>query len=408
MSRVLYISRAGLPIDAAGIRIEQIGTLLETLNYQVHYVCDRKIGLAEQNSGYTMISTTSGLELNSNEIHFINGNKIYSYLPPFKGGKINSVRELIEIITAKRAFKRVKRYCEQEKVEVVILYNDVYSLTKKLTRYCNKKGIKIIADVSEWYEKNSNVSIAERIVIWLSDRRIRKLDHKLDGIIAISQYFETYYRKQGAKCVWIPPLMEIPAGITPLKYNYNTKKNIINFVYAGSPGNKDILFPFIEAVIEKNMVDERLRFDILGIDNDYLLNNGIRDAEKNGVYAHGRVSHEETLNYIKRADFGILFRKNERYAKAGFSTKFAECMSYGVPMICNRVGGADSLIVNMKNGLLIESIEKQELHELLDKVIQMKPTQIKALKEAAYFDANKYFDRKQSLNRLKEIICGKS
>lgn len=408
MSRVLYISNAGLPIDAAGIRIEQIGTLLEILNCQVHYICNRRIGLTEKDSGYKMISSMDGLELNSNEIHFSSGNKIYSYLLPFRGGKINSLREFIEIITAKRAFKRVKRYCEQEKAKIIILYNDTYGLTKKLIRYCNKKEIKLIADVSEWYEKNSNASIARRIVIWLSDKRIKKLDHKLDGIIAISQYFEAYYRNRGVRCVWIPPLMKIPKEIIPSKYNYNTKKSIINIIYAGFPGNKDILFPFVEAVIEKNMIDERLRFDILGIDKDYLINNGIQDAEKYGVHAHGRMSHEETLNYIKKADFGILFRRNERYAKAGFSTKFAECMSFGVPMICNRVGGADSLIVNMKNGLLIESIEKKELHELLERVIQMTPNQIKSLKEAAYLDAKKYFDGKQSLNKLKKIICGAS
>lgn len=404
MKKIIYVSRAGLPIDAPGIRIKQIGNLLESIGYQIHYICNRRIGHDEEFAGFDKAILTPELCLNQNEIHFQYGNKIYSYLKPFRGGKINALRETIEIITAARVYRRVKSYCVQEKPAVIILYNDVYGLTKKLSAFCKKNHIRLIADVTEWYEKRENASFGEKLVIGLTNRRIQKLDRKLDGIIAVSRFFEDYYREQGANCIWIPPLMDIKSSFKPQKYEYDIKKPSINFVYAGSPGSKDILAPFMEALVDANRVKRRFRLDIIGIDEDYFTKINVGKSLSNGVYAHGRMSHEQTMEYIRHADFGILFRKNERYAKAGFSTKFAECMSCGVPMMCNYVGGTDILIRDGENGILTKSYAKYELREALERISGMDENKLLSMKVAAYADACQYFSAENSRDRLKELI----
>lgn len=409
MNKILYISRAGLPIDATGIRIEQIGNVYEELGYQIHYICNRRIDCSIKKTGYEEISEQVLIEpLDKTEHHFRIENKIYSYLPEFQGGRINALKELAEIVSASKAYRRITHYCELEKPDAIILYNDVYTLTKKLTKYCKRNNIRLFADVTEWYEKRKNATLAEKIVISLSNYRIEKLDCHLDGIIAISHFFEEYYKRQKVRCVWVPPLMKIDMTETVQKYNYGERTGIVNFVYAGSPGSKDILLTFIHALMEVNKDELHCRLDIVGIDESYFEKQGFFELKRYGINVHGRLSHDATLEYVKHADFGILLRNNLRYAKAGFSTKFAECMSLGVPMICNKVGGSDILIDSWKNGILTDDYQKETLVDLLNKIIRTDITEILKMKVKAKQDALKYFSGERYKKQLSELLRGDS
>ncbi|BFL47585.1 glycosyltransferase [Lactonifactor longoviformis] len=409
MKRILYVSRAGLPIDATGLRIEQIGAIYEALGYHIHYICNRRIDDTIRNAGYEVVPTKTLLEkLNKNEYHFSIENKIYSYLPEFQGGKINALSEIIEIVCASKAYHRIVNYCEKDKPDAIILYNDVYALTKKLIKYCKRKNIRLLADVTEWYEKRKNATVAEKLVICLSNYRIKKLDQHLDGVIAISHYFEQYYKQKKVNCVWVPPLMRTDFTVAPLKYNYNERKGVINFIYAGSPGSKDILLPFVLALMEVNKTGICCRLDIAGIADSYFEKIGMHELRSYGIYAHGRLTHDETLEYVKRADFGILLRKNQRYARAGFSTKFAECMSMGVPMICNKVGGTDNLIDSWENGILIDDYKAETLVELLLKICELDLSEVIKMKVNAQQDAVKYFSEKVYRKQLYKLLRGDS
>lgn len=403
MKKILYVSRAGLPITAPGIRITQIGNLYELLGYKVHYICNVRINEQIENLGYEQLFLKDNEDLNSKEIHYFFNNKVYSYLPRFSGGKINAIKEIIELIFASREYKRIINYCQKEKPIAIVLYNDVFSLTKKLIKYCRKNNIKLLADVTEWYEKRRDATIAEKILIALTDKRIKKNDEMLDGIIAISKYFENYYKKKKVKCIWVPPLIDFNMNKLTVKHDYD-KNQCINFIYAGSPGSKDILLPFINAMIKINKNKLRCKLELIGIDKLYLENYGLYNIEKYGIRAHGRVMHEEVLKYMKKADFGILLRKNERYAKAGFSTKFVECMGMGVPMICNKIGGTDLFVKNWENGILIDDYEEETIIKLLEVILQIDLEQLFKMKENAFNDAKKYFDAKNYINQLSSLL----
>ena len=116
-----------------------------------------------------------------------------------------------------------------------------------------------------------------------------------------------------------------------------------------------------------------------------------QNLAQTGIFAHGRLSRAETLEFVKKADFGILFRHDLRYAKAGFSTKFAECMSLGVPMICNAIGGCDTMILHGKTGFLTDSCEVEELKNLLLKILEMPRDEILSMKKDAYEFAKEHF-----------------
>lgn len=407
MSKVLYISRAGLPLDAAGLRIYHIGTILENLGFDVHYLADKRITNKELDSTYQKFDSNDNTFLDNSEHHFKINNKIYSYLPKQKSGKWSSAKEIIELVSANNVFKRVVSYCEKEKPYAVFLYNESYELTKNLIGYCKKNNIKLFADVTEWYEMDKNKNFAEKFVVRSTEKRITKLDHTLDGIVAISNYFEDYYQSKGANVVRIPPLMEVDKGLEISKHEYYEDKSVLNFVYAGSPGGKDILVPFVQALQFVNKDGIRARLDIVGIGENYF--DKFDDVDKNlketGVVAHGRLSHEETLAVVKKADFGILFRHNKRYAKAGFSTKLAECMSVGVPMICNKIGGSDMCIEHLKNGVLTETTRIDELVNVIEILMQMSKKELLVIKNNAYKYGLESFDIGMHECDVKKLIC---
>lgn len=408
MKTILYISRGGLPIDAAGVRIYHIGDLLERAGYRLHYIADRRMGRAEKNSGYAQITE----KLNSNDVHFCVGEKRYSYMPEKKSGKLDAFFEMWELRSARRIYRRVLSYCQQEKPEAIILYNDVGGLTRRLIPYCKKEGIRLYADVTEWYEYSNAKNIGEKLVARFVNRRILKTDKKLDGIIAIGPYLKKFYDAQGVPCIQIPPLMESFDLKSAERYRYNGMPvDTVNFVYAGSPGAKDLLLPFVKAVQRCNAKALKVRLDVIGIGSNYFdeIPEIDHDLESIGIFAHGRLSRAETLDFVRNADFGILFRHEKRYAKAGFSTKFAECMSLGVPMLCNPIGGCDSMIVHGENGFLTNGCEAKDLDLALQEIAAMSSDEILTMKKNAYafaqvhFKNENYFEALTSFLKLKVL-----
>ena len=403
--QVLYVARAGLPVDATGIRISRIGNLFEKLGYNVHYVCEKRIdSTLSYESGDLIREKDLETWMNKEEVHFRRDNKVYSYFPAFSGKKRDAIRDTAEIVTAHVAFKRLKEYCEKESPEIVILYNDVYSLTKKMIPFCKKNGIKLMADVTEWYEKRKDSTIPEKILIYLTDCRIRRLDKYLDGVIAISKYFYNYYQKSRVNCLWIPPLMSMEGNIEVERHS-NTQNRVINFVYAGSPGSKDILLPFLRAIQKGNENGLRFRLDLIGVSEDALRGKGVaEELPRIGIFAHGRKSHKETVEIIRKSDFGILFRYDKRYAKAGYSTKFAECMSLGVAMICNKIGGTESCIQSWENGIITNSYDENELVCLLERIWQMEDDEIIGMRKCAQQTAKQMYDDSQYVYKLQSFI----
>ena len=79
---------------------------------------------------------------------------------------------------------------------MVILYNPTSRMANRVRQLCKKRKISVVVDVTEWYEV-SHQKKAEKVVAVSVDKRIRKIDKKMDGIISISPYLTNYYEKTG-------------------------------------------------------------------------------------------------------------------------------------------------------------------------------------------------------------------
>ncbi len=329
--KFLYVSRSGLPSTAPGIRIYNIALLLRDLGHEVVILCEQK----------NDISSELTCEYD-NFVYLFDDHRVRSKL-------LSIFLRAQDILFANRSFRRVIEEIDENDYDGIFLYNDALPLTKKLLKIKKDYGFKMYSDVTEWYELFRGRSILGILLAHLTNIRITRYDSSMDGIIVISQYLYDYLVEKNTNTIIIPPVFwDIP----PINMSIS-KSEMLVLVYAGSPGSKDLLEPIIEAVKRINTARVLIEFNIIGLDSNYLKKIYGTEISKHNIYAYGRLTNEVVKEIIKKSDLSVLLRKPLRYAKAGFSTKFAESMILGVPVLCNRVGGADIHIVDGYNGYKI-------------------------------------------------------
>lgn len=242
---------------------------------------------------------------------------------------------------------------EYADVEAIIYYNFPSVAMSKLMAYCHRKGIKNIADVTEWFSARDRAlpfRVIKDLDTWY---RMTILHKKMDGLIVISRYLEEYY-KQVDNVVRVPTLVDIYEE----KWRKDAHKSAadeINVVYAGNPGKKDRLDVLIDGL---RLVKRSVNLKVVGISKDQYLSlypqyEGIL-SNLNNVDFIGRVSHLDALQLIKDADYSVFFRDADRVSRAGFPTKFAEAITCGTPVITNKTSDLEDYITDGKNGCFVD------------------------------------------------------
>lgn len=117
------------------------------------------------------------------------------------------------------------------------------------------------------------------------------------------------------------------------------------FLFTAKKGIKTYCTLFFAFLIMYNEI--KIIFDVVGPSPDAIERMlECSNLTQCGINCYGRLSHENTLSIVRKADFSVLMRENKRYAKAGVSTKFVEAMSLAVPSICTAVGGTDAFVTD--------------------------------------------------------------
>ncbi|OUO34805.1 glycosyltransferase [Olsenella sp. An290] len=217
-------------------------------------------------------------------------------------------------------------------IRFVVAYNYPALSLARLIKICRQKNVLCIGDVTEWYRAR-DVAFPKSLLKYIDTTiRMRILQPRMDGLIVISSYLENYYSTR-VPTVLLPPLVDISenkwASIeTPLHDG-------LWLVYAGKPSKtKERLDLVAKAVVNlPNTVS--IRLDVVGITAEEFLRIYGYAIDDDRVVFHGRVSHDEALGYVKRADYSIIVRDDNRVTRAGFPTKFVESISCGTPVICN-------------------------------------------------------------------------
>ena len=294
--------------------------------------------------------------------------------------------------------------------DIIILYElNSIVVEERIRRYCERHNIRLIIEVTEWMEVENRKEIATRGIVWQKDIQKRYIDKRCGNIIAISEFLCEHYRRQGCNVIKLPPIVYNFAENNQVLRDKNTVNlQQVRLVFAGTTDFKDYLEPLLKAIRKINNNDVKVIFDVIGPSADTIKNMIKCDNPvQYGINCHGRLSHENTLSIVKKADFSVLMRENKRYAKAGVSTKFVEAMSLAVPSICTAVGGTDAFVSDGVDGFLIKDNSVYEILGKLELIVNMDSSEILQMKLNALNKAKHVFSEDQYFEVTKLFLKGK-
>lgn len=364
---VLYVGSFGTPdSSASGQRVINIAKMLDHHNCHVHFIMTNSRSGFEKHQGFSFQT----IDVESN---------------------LGVIDRYIELVCERRLFEAVTRYCETHPVDTVLVYNDIGFLESKLISFCRERGILIYGDVTEWFSHAWGQTIGEHLKTFSVAHRIRRTDRRLDGVLSISAYLHSHYLKQGVPSFDLPPVFDLD-GFP----HYVPGSGPLRLAYAGYPGKKDDLGSVIRAFVECDVENDRLVLEILGPSKHYVetqYESCFRDkgVVPDNIIIHGKRSHEFVLETLSRADACFIIREPRRYAKAGFSTKLAECMLSGVAVICNSVGGAERLIDDGHQGFLMKNARVEDIKRMITRLVNLDRSELERVKIASIEFARGHF-----------------
>lgn len=298
-------------------------------------------GLREIGNEVIFLNSLKKCELNHVEEKEYFGFKCYEY-------KRENVKDYL--FSAKTALSMIQKI----KPDVVIAYNYPAVALEKIRKYCKNNNFKCYADATEWYQAVGE-NIVYRVIKNLDTAyRMRYVQKKLDGVIAISRFLYDYY-KDSVKTILIPPTVDL----TDDKWNIaaTKKKDVVAFVYAGVPTALKEKLDTIVSAVEKVSGKHKIVLNVVGITGQQFVEmyNWTSDVPS-AVKFWGRVEHKQVISIVKSSDWAIILRDNNRVVKAGFPTKLVEAISCGTPVIVNEFSNVCDYIGD-ENGIVVKNVD---------------------------------------------------
>jgi len=301
-----------------------------------------------------MIGVSNEKQFTKNEIHIVNDISRKGLL-----GKFDYIL---------RGFRFVKLlYRLDIHFDVIIFYGTQARIIFPLMLFRHLKGSKIVIDFVEWYDYNDLPFGRYGFFAIDVHLGIRKLIPKCDGAIAISKYLESYCSKHGIKTIRIPVTVDTKTVHFDLNYETRKTQEGIRLIYAGVPGNKDLIDIVILATLELVRIGYNVTLYIVGSVN-MELNDRVKFLGSNYIFFTGYLSKVKLIEYYKMADYSVFIRPMKRSTMAGFPTKFVESLNFGIPVITNTTSDIGDYLVDRYNGYIIEDITVQSVIDTIIKV----------------------------------------
>lgn len=189
---------------------------------------------------------------------------------------------------------------------------------------------------------------------------------KCDRFIVLSESWKNYYIKnlglKTERVMVLPNPVKIPAQV-PQRRNSQE----VTFVFLGRIGQRKGAFDLIKA------------FSYLSTEHktrSKLILAGDGDVEKARILikALNLVEYITVLDWIDEEQRDVLLKKADVFVlpsyNEGLPMALLEAMSWGLPVITTAVGGIPELVINNKNGLLINPGNGQELLKAMQFMIE--------------------------------------
>ncbi|HUW22016.1 MAG TPA: glycosyltransferase family 4 protein [Candidatus Bathyarchaeia archaeon] len=182
------------------------------------------------------------------------------------------------------------------------------------------------------------------------------------------------------KIIKIPDGVETDCFIPPSSYE---EKNLIRkkillplgkviVIFCGRLVRRKGLIVLLKAWKKINTKDLKTVLVILGSGKNNFdsvedqLKRYLREREVKSVLLLGEKQKNEVVKYLKAADIFVYPSLHSE----GISLSILEAMAAGLPVIATRVGGIAEIVINKKNGILVEKENPEELFVALESLIR--------------------------------------
>lgn len=371
--------------DAAAKRVYGFGLYLKDKSFSVKYLSWGNKGRKE--------------DFVTDNLYCYNG---FEYIPigEFKKNK-NIFKRIYNYLLMGSFTLKYLKSIDISNINSIIAYNAPSLFLLRLNTFCKKNNIDLILDCTEWYEY-SHLSGGRFGPLSLDTSiRMNFINKYIGKMIVVSSYLFDFYKDKVNTLIKIPFFIDMDIN---LKYSLNSKNfnKPIKLVYIGSPGKKD-KFETVFHVLNKINQDKLLfTLDIYGITKDDYLKIDIKFNSKyldnEYITFKGKVEQEIINSIYINYHFSIVFRPNERYAKAGFPTKLVESFSNGIPVIASNVGDLSVFVKDEISGYIIDSLDELELENVFKKILSLTKENYLKMSNNAYDIALDNFYYKNNKN----------
>lgn len=281
------------------------------------------------------------------------------------------------------------------KPDVVVLYGTHMGYLTRLRRYCNSVGIPLILDVVEWYDPRHLPGGPLGPYAFLHEFSMRSYARHADGIMAISSFLSSHFRRMGVRTIQVPPLFDFGAKATP-SFDVKSLESGLALCYVGSPGRKDHLQTMLCGLQMARDLGADFVLHVVGVSSDELLQwKGVaRSCKKlieTSVRFHGKLENSAALQIIADCDFSMLLRSNRRYANAGFPSKIPESLGLGTPVISNITSDLGKYLVDGVNSVLVSDATAESLSSAVLRACALSKDDRQKMRRAAWECAERYF-----------------
>ena len=292
------------------------------------------------------------------------------------------------------------------KPDVVLLYGTHFGYLCRLLKYCRKHSIRLIVDITEWYDPRHLPGGLLGPYAILNELSMRYIVPKVKELFVISQFLEVlFFSKETA--VRSEFLLYLNQQILKIS-QHRCPRTLTNFVYCGSPGKKesfDILCKGLCRAAERNA---QFRLHIIGLnESDFfrLLPSQITSKLFDGKHVsfYGKLLNSEARKIIASSDFSLLLRKQKRFSQAGFPSKIPESMSLGTPVVTNYFSDLSLFLKHDSNSIIIKEHTAESVAQAIIHATSLGQNELQSLRLNALQTANDHFSPQhysQTINKF--------
>ena len=327
----------------------------------------------------------------------------YISLPQRSGGRAaRAVQRTARPLRISRAVHRLG--LERRQLRWVCVVSGLYTMSMHAAlRF--RLGARILVDVHERHDVSQFPKrwrdpyfLRHRYTAWIATRLPAK-------VLVISEHLRDRFSQRKDTLV-LPPAVDVDEYSARVPRN---PQDPMRFLYAGSPGRKDLLVEILQGFTRLSAAEQRkVCVTIAGatrsqiedyVGEEVLLRLG------ESVEVLGVIPRAQVHGLLAKADFALLIRPVAEFARAGFPSKVPESLAAGCPMILNYSSDLRHYVDDGQQVLVCRGSTAAHVTETIRRALALSDRELNSMSLTARSTARSRFDYRVWAAPLAEFLA---